>query len=72
MTQRTHSHVGHLAGEVYRLLERSGRGLSVLDIAISTGMWPWDVLLALGWLMKEDKIKLHVRQLVALTAELKK
>lgn len=71
MTHYTHSHIGHLAGEVHHCLEREGRAMSVLDISLRERMWPWDVLLAFGWLVREDKVKIHVR-LAALTAELKK
>ena len=71
MTHYTHAHLGHLAGEVYRCLEREGKPMSLLDIALRNNLWPWDVLLALGWLAREDKLKLHFT-LVALMAELKK
>ncbi len=71
MTHYTHPHVGHLAGEVYRCLEEEGKGMSVLDVSVKKRIWPWDVLLAFGWLEREDKIRLNVR-LAALTAEVKK
>ncbi|MFH0861613.1 MAG: winged helix-turn-helix domain-containing protein [Candidatus Altiarchaeota archaeon] len=71
MTHYTHAHLGHLAGEVYRCLEQEGRAMSVMDLSVKKRMWPWDVVLAFGWLQREDKIRLH-RRLAALTAELKK
>jgi hypothetical protein len=70
VTRDTHAHVGHLAGQVYRSLERQGP-MSVMDISIQLKLWPWDVLLALGWLMREDKVRL-TRRLLAVIAELRK
>ena len=71
MTHYTHSHVGHLAGEVHRCLEQEGRAMSVMDVSLKIRMWPWDVLLAFGWLESEDKVRLR-RRLAAITAELKR
>ncbi|MBD3387478.1 MAG: hypothetical protein GF416_00490 [Candidatus Altiarchaeales archaeon] len=70
MTRYTRPHVGHLAGVVYRALERD-QPLSVLDLSLKTGLWPWDVLLALGWLSCEDKVKFR-RNLAALMVEIKR
>jgi hypothetical protein len=70
MARDTIAHIGHLAGQVYKCLEREKRPLSVMDVSLKLGMWPWDVLLAFGWLAREDKIRFH-RSIAALQAELK-
>ena len=62
--------MGHLAGLVYRTLERQGP-MSLLNMSLKLKMWPWDVLLAFGWLMREEKIILN-RRLLALIAEIRK
>ena len=67
MVRDTRAHIGHLAGLVYQCLKREGIPLSVLDLAYKNRIWPWDVLLALGWLSREDKVSLHKR-VVALMA----
>ena len=71
MTKDTQAHVGHLAGLVYRRLEREGKPASAISLALKLGLWPWDVFMALGWLSREDKVRLH-RKMLALMAELKK
>jgi hypothetical protein len=70
MTRDTHAHIGHLAGVVYRALERRGGKMSVLDLSLSERLWPWDVIMAFGWLEREGKIKLS-RSLFALMASLR-
>ncbi|MBU0763115.1 MAG: winged helix-turn-helix domain-containing protein [Candidatus Altiarchaeota archaeon] len=70
MAKDTHAHIGHLAGVVYKTLEKRASPMSVMGIAFSAKLWPWDVLLAVGWLMREDKIRLK-RKFIALFAELK-
>jgi hypothetical protein len=42
-----------------------------MSLALEVGCWPWDVLLALGWLSREGKVRLW-RDKAALMAELKK
>jgi len=71
MTKDTQAHIGHLAGLIYRRLEREGKPASAMGLASKLRLWPWDVFLALGWLSREDKVRLR-RRLVALMVELKK
>ena len=71
MTRDKHAHIGHVAGLVWHHLERQDRPRSVLDISAAIMVWPWDVLLALGWLSREDKVRVWVDK-AALMAELKK
>lgn len=71
MTSDKHAHIGHVAGLVYHRLEKEGGPKSTLDLAYEIRLWPWDVLLALGWLLREGKVRLW-RDKAALMAELKK
>ena len=43
----------------------------MLDLSLGLGLWPWDVLLSVGWLSREGKVKLW-RDKAALLVELKK
>jgi hypothetical protein len=71
MTRDTHAHLGHNAGLVYKCLEKRRGPMSVMDVAFTLRMWPWDVLMAFGWLAREEKVRFH-RNLLALMAELVK
>ena len=49
--------VGFKAGDVYQALSAAGKALSVKDIAKAAKITENEVLLGMGWLFKEGKIK---------------
>ena len=71
MARDKHAHIGHVAGRVYHCLERCHKPASVLWLSWAVKAWPWEVFLALGWLSREDKVRLW-RFGIALVAELKR
>ncbi|MFH1054478.1 MAG: winged helix-turn-helix domain-containing protein [Candidatus Altiarchaeota archaeon] len=71
MVKDKHAHIGHIAGLIYHCLERKGKPMSLLDVSLTIRKCPVDVLLALGWLSREGKVRIW-RELIAIMAELKK
>ena len=49
--------VGFRAGDVYQALSTAGKALSVAEIAKEAKITKEEVLLGMGWLFKEGKIK---------------
>lgn len=49
--------VGFRAGDVYQTLSAAGKALSVAEIAKASDKSEEEVLLGIGWLFKEGKIK---------------
>lgn len=49
--------VGFRAGDVYQALSAASKPLSVAEIAKASGKSEEEVLLGIGWLFKEGKIK---------------
>lgn len=49
--------VGFRAGDVYQALASAGKSLTVAEIAKVAGITNNEVLLGLGWLFKEGKVK---------------
>ena len=49
--------VGFRAGDVYQALSAAGKALTVAEIAKASGKSEEEVLLGIGWLFKEGKIK---------------
>ncbi len=49
--------VGFRAGDVYQTLSLAGKALSVAEIAKASDKSEEEVLLGIGWLFKEGKIK---------------
>ncbi len=49
--------VGFRAGDVYQALASAGKTLTVAEIAKAAGITKDEVLLGLGWLFKEGKVK---------------
>ncbi len=49
--------VGFRAGDVYQALAAAGKTLTVPEIAKSAAITEKEVLLGLGWLFKEGKVK---------------
>lgn len=49
--------VGYRAGDVYQTLSAAGKALSVAEIAKASDKSEEEVLLGIGWLFKEGKIK---------------
>ena len=49
--------VGFRAGDVYQALSAAGKALSVAEIAKASGKSEEEVLLGIGWLFKEGKMK---------------
>ena len=49
--------VGFRAGDVYQALSTAGKALSVAEIAKEAKISEEEVLLGMGWLFKEGKIK---------------
>ena len=49
--------VGFRAGDVYQTLSAAGKPLSVAEIAKASDKSEEEVLLGIGWLFKEGKIK---------------
>lgn len=49
--------VGFRAGDVYQALSTAGKSLSVAEIAKEAKISQEEVLLGMGWLFKEGKIK---------------
>ena len=49
--------VGFRAGDVYQALSSAGKALSVAEIAKASDKSEEEVLLGIGWLFKEGKIK---------------
>lgn len=49
--------VGFRAGDVYQTLSSAGKALSVAEIAKASDKSEEEVLLGIGWLFKEGKIK---------------
>ncbi len=48
---------GFRAGDVYNALAAAGDALSVEDLAKTTGKTEAEILLGIGWLLKEGKVK---------------
>lgn len=48
---------GFRAGDVYQALATAGAALSVAELAKNTGKTETEVLLGIGWLLKEGKVK---------------
>ncbi|AGB27992.1 MULTISPECIES: winged helix-turn-helix domain-containing protein [Prevotellaceae] len=48
---------GFRAGDVYQALSAVGTALSVAELAEKTGKTEAEVLLGIGWLLKEGKVK---------------
>lgn len=48
---------GFRAGDVYQALSASGAALSVAELAKATEKTEAEVLLGIGWLLKEGKVK---------------
>lgn len=48
---------GFRAGDVYNALAAAGEALSVEDLAKATGKTETEILLGIGWLLKELKVK---------------
>lgn len=48
---------GFRAGDVYNALAATGEALSVEDLAKATGKTETEILLGIGWLLKELKVK---------------
>ncbi len=49
--------VGFRAGDVYQALSTAGKALSIAEIAKEAKISEAEVLLGMGWLFKEGKIK---------------
>ncbi len=49
--------VGFRAGDVYQALSSAGKALSVAEIAKASKKSEEEILLGIGWLFKEGKIK---------------
>ena len=49
--------VGFRAGDVYQALSAASKALTVAEIAKASGKSEEEVLLGIGWLFKEGKIK---------------
>lgn len=49
--------VGFRAGDVYQALSAAGKALSVAELAKATAKTEVEVLLGIGWLLKEGKVK---------------
>lgn len=49
--------VGFKAGDVYQTLATAGKPLTVAEIAKSANIFEEEVLLGMGWLFKEGKIR---------------
>ncbi len=48
---------GFRAGDVYQALSAAGTALSVSELCKATGKSETEILLGIGWLLKEGKIK---------------
>lgn len=48
---------GFRAGDVYQALSAAGSSLSVAELAKATSKTETEVLLGIGWLLKEGKVK---------------
>lgn len=48
---------GFRAGDVYQALSAAGTSLSVAELVKNTGKTETEVLLGIGWLLKEGKVK---------------
>lgn len=48
---------GFRAGDVYQALSAAGKALSVAELAKATAKTEVEVLLGIGWLLKEGKVK---------------
>jgi cell wall-associated NlpC family hydrolase len=48
---------GFRAGDVYNALAAAGEALSVEELAKTTGKTETEILLGIGWLLKELKVK---------------
>ena len=48
---------GFRAGDVYQALSAAGSALSVAELAKATAKTETEVLLGIGWLLKEGKVK---------------
>lgn len=48
---------GFRAGDVYQALSAAGKALSVAELAKATQKTETEVLLGIGWLLKEGKVK---------------
>lgn len=48
---------GFRAGDVYNALDAAGEALSVEDLVKATGKTEVEILLGIGWLLKEGKVK---------------
>lgn len=48
---------GFRAGDVYQALSAAGTALSVAELCNATGKTETEILLGIGWLLKEGKVK---------------
>ncbi len=48
---------GFRAGDVYQALSAAGTALSVSELTAATGKTDTEILLGIGWLLKEGKVK---------------
>ncbi len=48
---------GFRAGDVYNALDAAGEAQSVEELAKNTGKTETEILLGIGWLLKEGKVK---------------
>ena len=48
---------GFRAGDVYQALSAAGTALSVSELCKATGKSETEILLGIGWLLKEGKVK---------------
>ena len=55
---------GFKAGDVYQALAAAGKALSLAEIAKAAKITAEDVILGIGWLLKEGKIKNEDNKLV--------
>lgn len=53
----TAENVGFRAGDVYQALFAAGKALSVAEVAKAAKISNEEVLLGIGWLLKEGKVK---------------
>lgn len=49
--------VGFRAGDVYQTLSLTGKAMTVAEIAKAAGKTESEILLGIGWLFKEGKVK---------------
>ena len=56
--------VGFRAGDVYQALSAAGAALSVAELAKATKKTETEILLGIGWLLKEGKVKGDIGKVV--------